>query len=76
MSDTPAERHDELVKPRLRRTRPSQTGPILSAVVIVLAGFSVALVEAYRFPKGSVWGVVAVAVALILVIRLLTRRRD
>ncbi len=74
MPDPP--RRDTTGPPRSpRRSRPSQTGPILSAIVIVLAGFAVALVEEYHFPKGSVWVVVAIAVALIALIRLATRPR-
>ncbi len=38
--------------------RRSQAGLILAAVVIILAGFGIALVEMYRLPKLSIWGVV------------------
>jgi hypothetical protein len=58
-----------------RPARRSQTGLALAAAVIVLAGFAIALVEVYRFPKGSVWGVVAIAVVLVALIRLATRSR-
>jgi hypothetical protein len=43
--------------------------------VIVAAGFAVALVEAYRYPKGSLWVIVGVAAVLVLIIRALTPRR-
>jgi hypothetical protein len=48
---------------------------ILAGAVVIAAGFAIALVEVLRFPKGSVWGVVAVAVALVATIRALTRPR-
>jgi hypothetical protein len=55
--------------------RRSQAGLILAGAVVIAAGFAIALVEVLRFPKGSVWGVVAVAVALVATIRALTRPR-
>jgi hypothetical protein len=54
--------------------RRSRLGPLLSAAVVILAGFGIALVEALRLPKGSIWVVVAGAIVLISAIRLLTRR--
>jgi hypothetical protein len=44
-------------------------------VVIVLAGFGIALVEMYRLPKASHWGVVGGAVLLVAVIRSVSTRR-
>lgn len=58
-----------------RPARRSQTGLVLAAAVIVAAGFAIAFVEVYRFPKGSVWGVVAIAAVLVALIRLATRPR-
>jgi hypothetical protein len=55
--------------------RRSHAGLVLSAIVIVLAGFGVAIVEAMRFPRGSIWIVVAVAALVVLVIRAVTARR-
>jgi hypothetical protein len=58
-----------------RAPRPSQAGLILSAAVIILAGFGIALVEMYRWPKGSIWGVVGVAVLLVAIIRTVSTRK-
>jgi hypothetical protein len=55
--------------------RPSQTGLVLAGAVIVLAGFGIALVEMYRWPKGSIWGVVGVAVLLVAIIRTVSTRK-
>lgn len=48
-------------------------GTVLSASVVIAAGFAVAAVEMLRFPKGTIWLVVAAAVALLAVIRAATR---
>lgn len=48
---------------------------MLAGVVIVAAGFGVALVEMYHWPKGSIWGVVAAAVVLVAIIRVVSARR-
>jgi hypothetical protein len=58
----------------MARRQRSRLGPLLSAAVVILAGFGIALVEALRLPKGSIWVVVAGAIVLITAIRLLTRR--
>jgi len=42
---------------------------MLAGGVVIAAGFGVALVEAYRFPKGSIWCVVGGAVLLVFRIR-------
>ena len=55
--------------------RRSHRGLVLAAIVIVAAGFAVAIVEAMRMPKGSIWIVVAVAALLVGVIRALTSSR-
>ena len=47
--------------------------PILAGGVVVAAGLAVALVEVYRWPKGSIWLVVGAAVLLVLLIRRLGR---
>ena len=41
--------------------------------VVIAAGFGVAVVEALKLPKGSIWIVVAVALVLVLLIRRATR---
>ena len=53
----------------------SQAGLILAGAVVIAAGFGIALVEVFRFPRGSVWVVVAAAVLLVAVIRAMTRPR-
>lgn len=58
----------------MKRQR-SQAGLLLAGGVVIAAGFAVALVEAFRFPRGSVWVVVAVAVLLVAAIRAITRPR-
>lgn len=58
-----------------RGSRRAQIGLVLAGVVIVAAGFGVALVEMYHWPKGSIWGVVAVAAALVALIRVVSARR-
>lgn len=58
----------------MKRQR-SQGGLLLAGGVVIAAGFAIALAEAFRFPRGSVWVVVAVAVALVAGIRAVTRRR-
>jgi uncharacterized membrane protein YcjF (UPF0283 family) len=59
--------------------RRSQTGLILSAAIIVLAGIAVGLVamliETYRWPRASIWGVVGVTVLLVAVIRTVSARK-
>lgn len=55
------------------RRRRSQTGLILAGAVVIAAGVTVGLVELYHFPKGSIWLVVAVAIALVLAIMKLRR---
>ena len=59
-------------RPRRRR---SHVGLVLAGVVVIAAGFAVAIVEALRLPKGSIWVVVAATVLLIALIRFTTRPR-
>jgi hypothetical protein len=47
---------------------------IAAGGVIIGAGFAIALAELLRFPKGSVWVVVAAAALLLVLLRLLGRR--
>ncbi len=51
----------------------SPTGTILAGAVLIAAGFTVAVVEMLRLPKGTIWIVVAVAVVALAVIRAATR---
>jgi UDP-N-acetylmuramyl pentapeptide phosphotransferase/UDP-N-acetylglucosamine-1-phosphate transferase len=57
------------------RPRRSQWGMVAAGGVVIVAGVAVGLVEVYRLPKGSIWVVVGVTVALVLLIRALDRRR-
>ena len=54
--------------------RRSQWSMVLAGGVVIAAGLAVGLVEVYRLPKGSIWIVVAVAVALVMLIRAVGRR--
>jgi hypothetical protein len=47
---------------------------VLAGAVVVAAGFAIGLVELLKFPKGTVWLVVAVAVALVALIRVASGR--
>jgi hypothetical protein len=58
------------------KRRRSRWSPVLAGGVVIAAGFGVALVEAYRLPKGSIWFVVGAAVLLVLVIRFLGAPRS
>lgn len=62
-----------------RARRRSQAGLILAAAIIVMAGFGIALVamliEVYRWPRASIWGVVGVAVLLVAAIRMVSTRK-
>jgi predicted membrane channel-forming protein YqfA (hemolysin III family) len=53
--------------------RRSHRGLVLAGIVVILAGFAVALTEALHFPKGSIWVVVGVAVLIVGAIRYFTR---
>ena len=55
------------------RSKRSRTGTVLSASVVIAAGFAVAVVEMLRLRKGAIWVVVAVAVGILAVIRAATR---
>ncbi len=54
----------------------SQAGLVLAGAVVIAGGVGVGVVEWLGFPRGSVWIVVALTVALVVVIRGLTRRRE
>jgi SNF family Na+-dependent transporter len=46
---------------------------IAAGGVVIAAGFAIALVELWRFPKGSVWVVVGAAAFLLFLLRLVGR---
>ncbi len=54
--------------------RRQQAATLVAGGVVIAAGVGVALVETFRMPKGSIWLVVAAAVLLVLLIRLVSRR--
>jgi uncharacterized membrane protein YgaE (UPF0421/DUF939 family) len=56
------------------RRRRSQTGLVLAGGVVVAAGVAIGLVELFRFPKGSVWVVVALTIVLVFAIMKLSGR--
>jgi uncharacterized membrane protein YgaE (UPF0421/DUF939 family) len=56
------------------RRRRSQIGLVLAGGVVIAAGVAVGVVELFHFPKGSVWVVVAVAVAVVFAIMKLSGR--
>lgn len=53
--------------------RRSQWGAMLAGGVVIVAGFGIAVVEALKLPRGSVWIVVAAALLIVLLIRRATR---
>ena len=56
------------------RRRRSNVALALAGGVVIAAGFAIALVEALRLPKASIWVVVSATIALVALIRLLGRR--
>ena len=54
--------------------RRSHVPLVLAGAVVVATGFAIGAVELLRFPRGSVWIVVAVAVVIVGLIRVSTRR--
>jgi hypothetical protein len=57
------------------RRRRSRWASLAAGGVVIAAGFGVALVEIYRWPKGSIWLVVAAAALLVLLLRRLGARK-
>jgi hypothetical protein len=55
--------------------RRRRLGLLLAGAVVIAGGFGVAVVELLRWPRGSLWIVVAVTVALVALIRVLTAPR-
>ena len=57
------------------RRRRSAWAAGLTGGVVIAAGFGVALVEIYRWPKASIWLVAGAAALVVLLIRRLDGRR-
>ena len=57
------------------RRRRSHLGLVLAGIVVILAGFAIAIVEALRLPKGLIWVVVSATILIVAAIRLVGRRR-
>ena len=51
------------------RRRRSSVALALAGGVVIVAGFAIALVEALRLPKASIWIVVGVTIGLVALIR-------
>jgi uncharacterized membrane protein YgaE (UPF0421/DUF939 family) len=56
------------------RRRHSQFGLVLAGGVVIAGGVAVGMVELLGFPKGSVWVVVAVTIALVVAVMKLSGR--
>jgi hypothetical protein len=61
--------------PGATRRRRSRAGLVAAGAVVIAGGFGIAVVEALRWPKGSIWLVVGATVVLVATIRALTARR-
>jgi mannose/fructose/N-acetylgalactosamine-specific phosphotransferase system component IIC len=59
----------------VKRSKRSHLGLALAGLVVIAAGFAIAIAEAMRMPKYSIWVVVGVTVAVVALIRVVTRRR-
>ena len=57
------------------RRRRSNVGLVLSGVVVIAAGFAIAIVEALKLPKVSIWVVVGATIVLVAALRWFTRPR-
>jgi len=55
--------------------RRSAIPSVIGGLIVVVAGVAIGVVEALRWPKGSVWIVVGAAALSLLVLRRFTRRR-
>ena len=55
------------------RRRRSHWRLAVGGAVVIAAAFTVALVERYRMPKGTIWIVVAVAALLAFLVRVVGR---
>jgi hypothetical protein len=55
--------------------RRSAIPSVIGGLIVIVAGVGVGVVEALRWPRGSIWFVVGGAVVTLLALRLLTRER-
>lgn len=53
--------------------RRSHWGTVVAGGVVIVGAIGVAVVEALKLPKGSIWIVVAAALGLVVLIRRVTR---
>lgn len=58
----------------MKRRRRSQLPLVLAGGVVIAGGIAVGVVELLGFPKGSVWGVVAVTVVGVIAIMRISGR--
>ena len=56
------------------RRRRSQIGLVLAGGIVIAGGVAVGIVELLGFPKGSVWVVVTVTIALVVAVMKLSGR--
>jgi hypothetical protein len=49
--------------------RRARWAAIAAGSVVIAAGFAIALLELWRFPKGSIWIVVAVTILVLVALR-------
>jgi hypothetical protein len=56
------------------KRRRSQTGLVLAGAVVIAGGVAIGLAELFRYPKGSVWVIVAATAALVFAIMKLSGR--
>jgi hypothetical protein len=56
------------------KRRRSQTGLVLAGAVVIAGGVTIGLAELFRYPKFSVWVIVAAVVVLVFAIMKLTGR--
>ena len=56
--------------------RRSAVPSVIGGLIVIAAGVGVGVVEALRWPKGTLWFVVGGAVLSLLVLRLLGSRRQ
>ena len=56
------------------RRRRSQTGLVLAGGIVIAGGIAVGMIELLGFPKGSVWVVLTVTIALVVAVMKLSGR--
>ena len=57
------------------RRRRSHWRLTVGGAVVMAAAIAVALVERYRFPKGSIWIVVGITALVVLLLRMSDRQK-